>query len=780
MSYGRARAVSNRLADPPGGPQRMTQIGGRRPLCRTVLLVAGAVLALTGAAATAAADVVVGSAECTTASGPLSGCAGVSAYEEHEGALEQPRSASGLYRLVAVRSHGAAPSVLPVAGRPVPFDADLGPDASGHPVAVYGRCAGEVAGPPKGCALYRTDLATGHEAHVLAHVVAPAPLFASIWRERIVYSGARGADGLRHPTVCTLTGRPSSCRVLPAGPAGGRPRARTTGAQRLDLRGRSLVLSWYSNPGRDPMIRQTRILLMPDVTSPRAPVQVATAGAGGAGNDAVFSPVLDAGAAYFARGGATCDYGSPPNTFGRYDLRTRTARVLPSPRIHGLARVAGTLVWTCPSLAFPSMPTATTIVRAERDPFAGAPPPLVGRACPAPSAHGAGWQAAPATLSARSANPALAVAPDGDVAVAAGGADGVRVRVRRAGQGSFGAPTLLRAVNAGSIQVAIDGGGRVIMAWETSPPGRGQASVIQAAVSDVRGRFASPQTLRTVTGPEAASAHALALAADRAGDATVVWSLRTSIEAGTRRAGGRFTPPSSVWSSAPGALETSYGHALGMDDRGDVLLAWPVVRVQAVTLQAASAPAGAGFAAPVTLASATLSLRAAAVAVAPDGSAVVAWTQREGRFLRAMIARRSDDGSLSAPAAVSPPQAAVASVIPAVAAVDGGAVVAWAERGEGAARVAVATLDATRAVRRQALTAYRGDVAAIRAAINPRGDAAVVWDLRCGRAGRRIVASTRRAGHAFGPGQVASLVPTPGCRCSARRSWASTSPGAHR
>lgn len=673
----------------PAPARRMTRIAGRRPRRRMAVLVAGAVLALIGTAATAAADVVVGSAECTTASGPVSGCAGVSAYGDAV-LWSSLDPASGLYRLVAVRSNGAA------------------------------------------------------------------PLFASIWRDRIVYSAARGADGLRHPTVCTLTGRPSSCRVLPAGPAGGRPRARTTGAQRLDLRGRSLVFSWYSNPGRDPMIRQTRILLLLDVTRPRAAVQVARAGAGGAGNAAVFSPVLDAGAAYYALGGATCDYGSTPNTFGRYDLRARTARVLPSPRIHGLARSAGTLVYeACPSLAFPSMPTGTAIVRTERDPFAGAPAPLVARACPARSAHGTGWQA-PATLSARSANPALAVAPDGDVAVAAGGADGVRVRVRRAGQRSFGAPTLLGAVNAGSIQIAIDGAGRVIVAWQTSPPGQGQASVIQAAVSDVRGHFASPQTLRTITGPEAASAHSLALAADRAGDATVVWSLRTSIEAATRPAGGAFTPPGVVWSSAPGAFEMSYGHALGMDDRGDVLLAWPVIRVQSVTLQAAAAPAGAGFAAPVTLASATLSLRGAAVAVAPDGSAIVAWTQREGRFLRTMIARRSDDGSFSAPAAVSAPQAAVASVIPAVAAVGGGAVVAWAERGEGAARVGVATLDATGAVRRQALTAYRGDVAAIEAAIDPRGDAAVAWDLRCGRAGRRIMASTRRAGHPFGPGQVAS------------------------
>jgi hypothetical protein len=734
----------------------VTRVSGDSARGRAALAAVVVALALGAGAASAPADVVLGSATCSPASGSLSGCAGVSAYGD---ALLWTSfdPASRLYRLVAVRSSGAPPAVLPTAGRPVPFEADLGPDASGRPVAVYSRCAGEVGGPPKGCGLYRTDLATGRETRVLAGVTAPAPLPASIWRDRIAYSGPRAADGLRHPTVCTLTGGRRSCRALPAGPAGGRPRAPTTGPQRLDLRGRSLVFSWYSNPGREALIRQTRILLVADVTRPgRAGRQIARAGAGGAGNAAVFSPVLDAGAAYYARGGATCDYGSTPNTFGRYDLEARTARELPSPRIHGLARSASTFVYeACPSFAGSMMPTGTTVVRAEPDPFAGAPAPLRPRACPARVTHGAGWLA-PVTLSARGANPALAVGSAGDVAVAGGGRDGVRVRVRRAGRRSFGAPTLLRAVNAGSVQVAVDGAGRVMVAWETSPPGGGAASLIQAAVSDVRGRFGAPQTLRTITGPEAPSAHGVALAVNRAGDAVVVWSLRTSIEASSRTAGSPFGSPTAVWGSAPGTFESSYGHALGIDDGGGALLAWPVMRATQTAVQWSSAPAGAPFGPPAPLAATGVSPRPVAVAVDPDGSAIVAWTQREGRFLRAMVARRDRAGAFAATTAVSPPQAPVASVTPAVAAAGGRAIAAWVEQAQGAARVGVALLDAAGVARRQALTAYRGSAAAVEAALDARGDAAVAWDLRCGRAGRRVMAAMGRATRALAAPQVAS------------------------
>jgi hypothetical protein len=173
----------------------VTQRGGLGAKARAAVATAAAVAAFGAVTGSAAADVVLGSATCSP--GSLSGCAGVSAYGD---ALlwSSFDPASGLYRLVAVRSSGSAPTVLPAAGRPVPFEADLGPDASGRPVAVYGRCAGEAGGPATGCALYRFDLATGRETRPLAAVVAPAPLAAS--------TGATGSPirGRVDPMGCAI------------------------------------------------------------------------------------------------------------------------------------------------------------------------------------------------------------------------------------------------------------------------------------------------------------------------------------------------------------------------------------------------------------------------------------------------------------------------------------------------------------------------------------------------------------------------------------------------
>jgi hypothetical protein len=717
-------------------------------LYRGVLALVVTVLVWVAIVVPVRADVVLGSATCAAGPGPVSGCAGVSAYG---GTLlwSSFEPASGLFRLVTIASPGAAPQVLPVPGRPVPFDADVGPDTSGHAVAVYARCAGEPGGPSRGCGLFRLDLARARETRALPRVLTPPPLPVTIWRDRIAFSAARARDGLRHPTVCRLAARTRSCRTLPGGPPGGRPTAPTTGGQRLDLRGRALVFSWYSNPGPDALIRQTRVLFLRDVSATRlAPVELAKAGAGGAGNAAVFSPVLDDRAVYYARGGATCDYGSTPNTFGRYDLRTRTRRELPSPRTHGIARVAGSLIYeACPDYGRTPGPTGTTITRAAPDPFAVAPPPLVARACPARGARAAGWRA-PVTLFARGGNPALAMAPNGTLAVAAGAPDGIRVRVRRPDQRRFGAPVLIRAVNAGSAQIAIDGAGHVIVAWETSAEGQGQPSLIQAAVSDRRGRFGAPQTLREVTGPEATSSHGLILASNAAGDAIAVWSLRTSVEAAARPAGGAFGPGETIWSVTPPDFGYSFGHAAGMDAGGGVLAVWPVQRGGAGTLETSVRPPGGSFTPPAPLASGTPSL-APAAALASDGSGVVAWIGLEGRYRRVMIARRRADGSFAPSTAVSPPEAPVVRLTPAVAAVVGHAVVVWAEHAEEAGRVEVASLDGSGAFDRQPFTAHRGSVWDVEAAINAHGDAAVAWELRCRGAGRRIMAATRRGGRTF-------------------------------
>jgi hypothetical protein len=107
-----------------------------------------------------------------------------------------------VYRLAASREGGPA-FVLPVAPRRVPFDADLGPDRHGRPVAVYSRCRRE---PPRdgfrglqvglpdytrgrGCNVWRYDFARGRERPVRgAGRRRVSEYLPSIWRERLAFA----------------------------------------------------------------------------------------------------------------------------------------------------------------------------------------------------------------------------------------------------------------------------------------------------------------------------------------------------------------------------------------------------------------------------------------------------------------------------------------------------------------------------------------------------------------------------------------------------------------
>src|SRR5690349_18270698 len=195
---------------------------------RARLLVPFAAVAVVLAGAPAArADTVLGSASCPTAPGV--GCSGLSGY----GGLlvwTSYDAEAKLYRLWALTAPGGAPAALPVSGRREPFNADAGPDATGAPVAVYARCGGDPGGPRRGCGLFEFDPARGRESRLLEAIAVPAPATASIWRKQIAFSGARSADGLRHPTLCTLARR-SSCQTLPAGPPGARPSRPGDGVQ---------------------------------------------------------------------------------------------------------------------------------------------------------------------------------------------------------------------------------------------------------------------------------------------------------------------------------------------------------------------------------------------------------------------------------------------------------------------------------------------------------------------------------------------------------------------
>ena len=96
-------------------------------------------------------------------------------------------------------------SEVPVAPRPVPFDADLGPAPNGGATVVYSRCRHEPTlhhGFPgnaltllpewqtgRGCDLYRFDFGSGRERHISRASTRRASEFLpSVWKGRLAFA----------------------------------------------------------------------------------------------------------------------------------------------------------------------------------------------------------------------------------------------------------------------------------------------------------------------------------------------------------------------------------------------------------------------------------------------------------------------------------------------------------------------------------------------------------------------------------------------------------------
>jgi len=161
-----------------------------RALVMTLLLL----LLPAGAAPAQAADSVLA---------PAPDAAGITAYAGHV-VFSQRDPATGKWSLV--HWHSGVIDALPVAGRGVPFDADAGPDAAGHPVVVYSRCRHDPAMPEglpptpdwqtaQGCDIYELSLTGQPREHklVTASSASRSETTPSIWRGALAF--ARHADG---------------------------------------------------------------------------------------------------------------------------------------------------------------------------------------------------------------------------------------------------------------------------------------------------------------------------------------------------------------------------------------------------------------------------------------------------------------------------------------------------------------------------------------------------------------------------------------------------------
>jgi hypothetical protein len=138
--------------------------------------------------------------------------------------FSQSNAAGSSWRLMDW--HAGVIAALPVAARSVPFDADAGPDAHGHPAVVYSRCAGEP-GPgdglgldwtmARGCRIWQLSLLGGRPRQVTQIGARGASdSTPSIWDGAIAFARLRPSE--RPPIAEILEWRPGmGVRRLPGG-----------------------------------------------------------------------------------------------------------------------------------------------------------------------------------------------------------------------------------------------------------------------------------------------------------------------------------------------------------------------------------------------------------------------------------------------------------------------------------------------------------------------------------------------------------------------------------
>jgi hypothetical protein len=220
---------------------------------------------------------------------------------------------------------------------------------------------------------------------------------------------------------------------------------------------------------------------------------------------------------------------------------------------------------------------------------------------------------------------APAIVGEGEVILTWTEGNGEDVIVKMA-TGSIGATTFSSAVElsaadsvAFELEIAVDEDGDAVIVWSLSEGSNW--SIQSTARSGADGDFSTPVQISPGNGQE--SSPRVAMAAN--GEATIVWSARLPEQA----------IESASWSPAHGysdVQQLSLAGAEGTDPAvasnagGDTLVSWHAGSRATASIQAAAKPSGAAeFGAPVTI-SALGTVQAPAIAIAPDGNGVSAWT----------------------------------------------------------------------------------------------------------------------------------------------------------
>ena len=206
-----------------------------------IVLGLAALLAVLPAEQAAAADTVVARVPRPT---PVEVFAGHTLWSAWDGKA---------YRLTDY-SAGAA-RTLPVAASAVPFEADVGSDAQGEPIAVYARCRRAPLSPwaldgRRGCDLYAYRFASGRERRIARANSGADEYFPAVWRGRIAFT--RTYRGGRRALYWRKLGRGGASHRLRGGPTG-----EPAVPEDLDMRFGTVAFVWRYEFGAELRIATT-------------------------------------------------------------------------------------------------------------------------------------------------------------------------------------------------------------------------------------------------------------------------------------------------------------------------------------------------------------------------------------------------------------------------------------------------------------------------------------------------------------------------------------------
>ena len=321
--------------------------------------------------------------------------------------------------------------------------------------------------------------------------------------------------------------------------------------------------------------------------------------------------------------------------------------------------------------------------------------------------------------------PQIAVDAKGD-AVAAWlydneGVEAIYASVRPASTGIWGTPTKLSTYKiAYGPHVAIDAEGEAVVIWEASNDS-GVSYIVQAATGSAStGIWKSAVNVS----PEHQISNSAELALNATGEAVTIWRSNSGLIEGAVGSAGAWQTPSDISGASPDARSPQ----VTIDSHGDAVAVWEAYNGTEEFIAGTSRPAAGSWQTPVTLTEHGVSGRFPEVAADASGDVIAAWGTAPEHTVQSVMGSAAS-GTWQAPVNVStsgsgPGNQQVSLAVNA----RGEAVASWEsntpeELGQAASGSAVTGKWQTPT----AFTPNGERVNNSRVAIDPQGDALVVW-----------------------------------------------------